>query len=321
MVKPTPNPEESPATLLPAPSQAADVATRSMTGFAARQGAGAGHDWAWEIRSVNGKGLDLKLRLPEIEGLEAAVRAAIAQVAARGNVSVTLRLNRAASAETLRIAPAGMAAAIEALRQATQAAAARGLALEPARVTDLLALRGVTEYAAPVVVDAAALRDALLADLAALLRDFTAMRQAEGLRIGQVIGAQIDRIGALTEAADLAAQARRPEAAAALHAALARLAEAAPVIEPHRIAQELALLAVKSDVTEEIDRLRAHVAAAHALLAAPAPAGRKLDFLTQEFVREANTLCSKSGSVALTEIGLDLKQVIDQMREQIQNVE
>ncbi|MDD8022166.1 MAG: YicC family protein [Paracoccaceae bacterium] len=293
----------------------------SMTGFAARQGAGLGHEWSWDVRSVNGKGFDLRLRLPEIEGLEAAVRSAVAKVAARGNITLNLRLSRSEQAEGLRLSEAGLAAVLGAVAQIETAARDRGLALAPSRATDLLTLRGVIEQGPPALDDPAALRAALLTDLDALLTDFTAMRAAEGGEIGAVISAQIDRIAGLTEAARAAAEARRPEVAATLRANLARVMEGAPGADPQRIAQELAMLAVKSDVAEEIDRLRAHITAARTLLADPAPVGRKFDFLTQEFVREANTLCSKSGSERLTAIGLDLKHVIDQIREQIQNVE
>jgi uncharacterized protein (TIGR00255 family) len=139
--------------------------------------------------------------------------------------------------------------------------------------------------------------------------------------LARVIGDQIDRIASLTAEAATLAAARRDTAAASLRAALARLLEAADGLDEGRIAQELALLAVKTDVTEELDRLTAHVAAARALLAEAGPVGRKLDFLMQEFMREANTLCSKAQALDLTRIGLDLKTVMDQMREQVQNVE
>lgn len=293
----------------------------SMTGYATRRGAAAAQDWQWEIRSVNGKGLDLRLRLPDLEGLDAAVRAAVAGVAVRGSVSVSLRLGRSAAGEGVRISPDGLEAALRALATVERMAQARGLDLAPARAADLLSLRGVIETAPQEDAEDAPLRAAVLADLAPLLADFAAMRGAEGAHIAAVLAEQVDRIAALTGAAAEAAEARRPEAATALQAALARVLDGAPGADPHRVAQELALIAVKSDVTEEIDRLRAHVAAARGLLAAGGPIGRKLDFLVQEFLREANTLCSKSGSVALTAIGLDLKHAIDQMREQIQNLE
>jgi uncharacterized protein (TIGR00255 family) len=163
-------------------------------------------------------------------------------------------------------------------------------------------------------------RAVLLADLDALVAQFNEMRAGEGAKLAEVIGAQIDRIAAAVDAARAAAAEQADAAEDALKAALARVSEAVEVDEA-RIAQELALLAVKADVTEEFDRLDAHVSAAREPCAEGGPIGRKLDFLSQEFNREANTLCSKSQSAALTRVGLDLKATIDQMREQVQNVE
>jgi uncharacterized protein (TIGR00255 family) len=296
----------------------------SMTGFAARKGQGAGHSWAWDLRSVNGKGLELRLRVPDgIDGLEQALRAELGRALNRGNVSLTLKLARDGAAEPgegLRVNPAALQAVLSALGQVEQAAMSSGVTLSQASAADVLAVRGVLD-AAPQDEDTAALRGALLADLPALLAAFQAMRQAEGAALARVLGDQIDRIAALTaQAADLAA-ARRESAAAGLRAALDRLLAAADGLDEARIAQELALLAVRTDVTEELDRLAAHVAAARALLAETGPVGRKLDFLMQEFMREANTLCSKAQALELTRIGLDLKTVMDQMREQVQNVE
>ena len=305
----------------PRPATAPSASLQSMTGFAALSGSWRGHDWNWEIRAVNGKGFDLRLRLPEIEGLEALARAAVAGQVVRGNVQLNLKLARIDGGERLRLSAAGLAAGLSALREIEEAARSHGLALAPSRAVDLLGLRGVVEQNAPETEDPAALRAELLAALARLLGEFVAMRAAEGAQLGGIIVAQIDRIADLTEQAAVLAEARRPEMAAALETALARVMTGAAGADAQRVAQELALLAVKADVTEEVDRLRAHVAAARGLLCEPGAVGRKLDFLTQEFVREANTLCSKSGSTALTAIGLDLKHVIDQMREQIQNVE
>jgi uncharacterized protein (TIGR00255 family) len=292
-----------------------------MTGFASVSGSGHGHDWVWEIRAVNGKGFDLRLRLPEVEGLEAEVRGSVARLVTRGNVQINLRFAQTSGDDKLRLSKPGLRAALGVLREVEEEARAQGVSLAPARATDLLTLRGVLDQGPAEAAEQAPLRAALLADLARLLEDFVAMRAAEGGQLCGIIVAQIDRIAQLTERAAEVAEARRPEMAAALQAALARVMEGAAGGDPQRVAQELALLAVKADVTEEVDRLRAHLAAARALLAEPGPVGRKFDFLTQEFVREANTLCSKSGSTALTAIGLDLKHVIDQMREQIQNVE
>lgn len=301
------------------------TAPLSMTAFATRRGQGdatlSGLSWVWEVRSVNGKGLDLRLRLPDtVEGLEAAVRAELTRRIGRGNVSANLKLTRATGAEALRVSPAGLTAALAAVAQVQAVAAGSGLDLAPLRATDLLAIRGVTETAAPEDTDTAALLAALLADLGAALDDFQAMRRAEGQALDDILTAQLDRIATLVaEARDLA-EARRPKAAEALRAALARVAEATDA-DPARVAQELALLAVKSDVTEELDRLTAHIAAARTLLAQGGAMGRKFDFLTQEFNREANTLCSKSADVALTALGLELKHLVDQMREQVQNLE
>ncbi len=293
----------------------------SMTGFAARRGGAPGAEWAWDIRSVNGKGLDLRLRLPEgIEGLEPAVRAAVSAAAHRGNVTVGLKLQRANGAEALRVNPAGLTAVLTMLRAVEAAAREMDFELQPVRATDVAAMRGVLDPAQGEA-DQSALLAALMADFEALVADFGAARRAEGARIGAVIAQQVERIAALTEVAAEAAEARRPAVQRALNEALARVLEGAAEADPQRVAQELAMLAVKADVTEEIDRLHAHVAAARSLLADGGAVGRRLDFLMQEFMREANTLCSKSGSTELTRIGLDLKTVIDQMREQVQNVE
>lgn len=297
----------------------------SMTAFATSRGQGqgafAGHSWVWELRSVNGKGLDLRLRLPDgIEGLEPAVRAELTRRLGRGNVSVGLRLARASGAEALRLNPEALAAALAALAQVQAAAGAAGVALAQPSAADLLSLRGVTETGSAEVLDTAPLLAALLVDFRSCLDAFEAMRGAEGQALAVILGGQIDGIAALAASARDAAEARRPRAAEALGAALARVAAAVDT-DPTRIAQELALLAVKADITEELDRLDAHIAAARALLAQGGPIGRKFDFLAQEFNREANTLCSKAGDIALTGIGLDLKHLIDQMREQVQNLE
>jgi len=292
-----------------------------MTGFAARRGQGEGYEWAWDVRSVNGKGLDLRLRVPDwIMGLEQALRAAALGVIQRGNVTLSLRLTRAPGSAEVRINPDTLRATLAALAEIDSAARAAGLALAPSTPAEVLALRGVAE---PAVADEdqGPLLAALVADAGLLLADFARMRRAEGEALARVIAAQVDRIATLTEAAQQAADARRPEQQRALTESLTRVMADAAGADPDRVAQELAILAAKADVTEEIDRLRAHVGAARALLTEGGPVGRKLDFLMQEFMREANTLCSKSLDRELTRIGLELKSVIDQMREQVQNVE
>ena len=295
----------------------------SMTGFAARRGTGAGYAWVWDLRSVNGKGLDLRLRVPDwIDGLEAAIRAELQKAIPRGNVSLTLKVaqDEARDEAAFRLNEPLLSAALMALARVEASAMDAGVTLRQATAADVLALRGVIDHGAQDT-DTAPLRAALMTDLPALLDDFSAMRRAEGQALAQVLTVQLDRIAQLTADALAETATRSATQADTLREALARVLAATDAVDETRLAQELALLAVKTDVTEELDRLSAHVTAARTLVADPAPVGRKLDFLMQEFMREANTLCSKAQSLALTRIGLDLKTVIDQMREQVQNVE
>jgi uncharacterized protein (TIGR00255 family) len=295
-----------------------------MTGFATAKGQGLGHGWAWDLRAVNGKGLDLRLRVPDwIDGLELAVRADLGKAVARGNVSLSLRVTRDQTGETvdaLRVNPMTLSSVLRALAQVEQAAMTAGVTLAQATAADVLAVRGVLE-ANQQDDDTAPLRALILTDLPGLITDFNAMRAAEGAALQAVIAAQLDRIATLTAQAKFEADARRDASASLLREALAKVMANADGVDETRLAQELAMIAVKTDVTEELDRLTAHIAAARDLLAEAGPVGRKFDFLMQEFMREANTLCSKAQALALTRIGLDLKTVIDQMREQVQNVE
>ena len=293
-----------------------------MTAFASHSGTGAGLGWTWEMRGVNGRGLDLRLRLPEgCEALEAALRAAVTARVARGNVTLNLKLVRASGDVALTLDPLYLDRVLGALEQVQARAAAIGVTLAQPTAADVLGWRGVVLADQAAAPDQAAVNAALLAEIGTLLDAFVTMRSAEGAALAVVIEAQLAAIARLSAQSRISAEARRDDARAALHAALRRVFEDVPEMDEARIAQELALIAVKSDVTEELDRLDAHVAAARALLADDKPAGRRLDFLAQEFNREANTLCSKAQSAELTRIGLELKAVIDQMREQIQNVE
>lgn len=296
--------------------------TVSMTGFAARKGQAHGYSWTWDIRSVNGKGLDLRLRVPDwVDGLEVLIRTELQKALGRGNVSLSLKVSREEGSDTgLRVNMAVLPSVLSALHVVENAAMAAGVTLAQPTSADVLALRGVLEVTSQSD-DTTPLRAALMEDLAPLLSDFIAMRASEGEALNAVIAAQLDRIGALTEEAGAEAEARKDQARATMAEALSRIMDNADGVDETRVAQELALIAVKNDVTEELDRLAAHVQAARALLAESGPVGRKFDFLMQEFMREANTLCSKAQSLSLTRIGLDLKTVIDQLREQVQNVE
>ncbi|MCQ0093003.1 YicC family protein [Roseovarius sp. M141] len=292
-----------------------------MTGFAAGRGAEGPWSWTWELRSVNGKGLDLRLRVPDwIAGLEAALRARLSGAVARGNVSLTLRVQAEDTGGRLRVNSTQLDDVLAAMAEVEARAMACGLSLAPARPGDILSVRGVLETASDEA-DTDALKTALCDDFKSVLADFTAMRAREGAALHTLLEGQLSDIARLTEDAAATAKARAPEMATALNTNLARVMDAASGADPARVAQELALIAVKADVTEEIDRLRAHVIAARDLLTSGAPVGRKLDFLAQEFNREANTLCSKAQSSALTAIGLEMKVAVDRMREQVQNVE
>ncbi len=296
---------------------------QSMTAFASRTGAQGPHLWTWDMRGVNARGLDLRLRLPDaMPALEAAARTALAARLWRGNITLNLRLTRNDGTASLALDEAHLDRVLGALARIADRAAAQGVPLAPPSAADILSLRGValTTVPEPDVADDS-LVTTLRADLDALIDNFIAMRRAEGAVLSDIISLHLDRIESLIAAATTEARARHAETRAAMAAALRRVFEEVPEMDEARLAQELALLAVKTDVTEELDRLTAHVAAARALLHDPQPQGRKLDFLAQEFNREANTLCSKAQSADLTRTGLDLKAVIDQMREQIQNVE
>jgi uncharacterized protein (TIGR00255 family) len=295
---------------------------QSMTAYASLSGSLPTASWSWEMRGVNARGLDLRLRLPEATGgLEAMARAALVAKLSRGNVTLNLRLMRNDAAQPLQLDPAQLDRVLHALEEVQQRAFAVGVTLAQATAADVLNQRGVIVQGVVEEAEDTQLINMLSGEVHVLLEAFCAMRRNEGAALLAVIQDQLTRIDALTAAATIAAEARRSDSRAALTAALRRVAEDVGPLDEARLLQELALLAIKTDITEEIDRLRAHAAAARALLADPAPAGRKLDFLAQEFNREANTLCSKAQSAELTRIGLELKAAIEQMREQIQNVE
>jgi uncharacterized protein (TIGR00255 family) len=309
------------------------AAVTSMTGYARAEGRcetpglAAPFSWIWEAKSVNGKGLDLRLRLPAgFDSLELPVRQAAAAAMARGSLNLSLHVTTDGAAATPRINHAlldGLIAAA-AEKAANLPPGQLGTAIAPARIDGLLSLRGVLDSAESGHIDAdvIAARDQILVKgAAAALDGLTASRRQEGARLAPVVNGLITEIAALCAEARTVAATQPATLQARLHQQVSELAAATPALTPERLAQEVALLALKADVREELDRLTAHIAQARELLGKGEPCGRKLDFLSQEFNREANTLCSKSTDVALTRIGLALKAAIDQFREQIQNIE
>ena len=294
---------------------------QSMTGFASGQGEALGFTWTWDLRSVNARGLDIRVRVPDwIDGLEQALRGLLTKRMARGNVTVSLRVQTSGNETAQELNEAQLERVLDAMMRIEAEAMARGLSLTASTAADLIGVRGVMD-APQQQTDPADIRARLLEDFEPVLQSFLASRQSEGAALADVLKSQVDRIAELVTASEHVAETRKEEQAARMRAAMARVMETQDGLDEQRIAQELALIAVKADVTEEIDRLRAHVDAARGLIAAEGAVGRKLDFLMQEFNREANTLCSKAQSSALTAVGLELKSVIEQMREQVQNVE
>jgi uncharacterized protein (TIGR00255 family) len=295
------------------------MALVSMTGFADAQGAREGARWRWEAKSVNGRGLDLRLRMPPgFESVEPAARMLANERFRRGSIQAALTYEDAEGVRGLRVDPVALASAV---RIAKEVAAETGL--PPARIDGLLGLKGVIVQEDGGLGDAAerARRDAaILETLAAAFDALVRARKTEGTKLSTVLTSQIDEIARLTKEAGTLAATQPAVLRDRLAAQLKDLLEPG-AIQEDRLAQEAALLAARADVREELDRLAAHAHEARTLLASGDAIGRKLDFLAQEFNREANTLCSKSSDIQLTRTGLALKAAIDQFREQAQNVE
>lgn len=295
---------------------------RSMTAYASRTGALDETRWNWDMRGVNGRGLDFKLRIPDgLSGLDVAMRAAIKPVLNRGVVTVTLKLSKAEDNQNLALDEAQLERVLSALDDVQNRAFTMGVTLSQPTTADVLSQKGVITAEQANDDGDKALVTALSKDFTDLLADFMSMREAEGAALNEVLTAQIDQIDTLVTQAKSLMGDRAEATKESLKAGIARVLDEVSDVDPDRLAQELAILAVKQDVTEEIDRLNTHVTAARDMIKSGQPVGRKLDFLSQEFNREANTLCAKSQFAPLTAIGLELKTVIDQMREQIQNVE
>ena len=290
-----------------------------MTGFARTEGATGNVSWHWELRSVNGRGLDLRLRLPTgTELLEPQVREAAARYLTRGSVTINLSTENRGGTQEVRLNEPALSQVLKATERICQLTGAA-----PPRADGLIAIKGVLEVVerAESPEEASARVNAMLESLEQGLSALVQARAGEGARLKAVLGANLDEIARLVAAVE-ASPARTPAAIEArLKEQLARLLEGANMFDPGRLHQEAVLLATRADVEEELKRLKAHIAAARELLDEPGAVGRKFDFLAQEFNREANTLCSKANDVDITRAGLALKTVIDQMREQVQNIE
>jgi uncharacterized protein (TIGR00255 family) len=295
------------------------MALSSMTGFARSHGVCGSYAWAWEIKSVNGKGLDLRLRLPSgWEVVEAAARTHAAEALSRGSIQASLTMDRSGAAPAVHVNTAVLEAVLAAARQLS-----RRVEASPPTLDGLLALRGVIEIgdAAESEEERQSAEAAVTAGFAEAIAALAEMRRHEGVTLAHVLSARLDEIAALTARAELV-PGRRPEAIRArLAEQVAALLAQSDRFDPDRLHQEAILIATKADVREELDRLAAHVAQAKALIEKGGSIGRRLDFLAQELNREANTLCAKSNDVELTNIGLELKAAVEQFREQVQNVE
>jgi uncharacterized protein (TIGR00255 family) len=291
----------------------------SMTGFAESTGSHDGVRWRWEIKSVNGRGLDLRLRTPPgFDSLEQPARMLAAERFRRGNLQIVLTVEMEAGTRGLKVDPVALATAVKLAREI-----ADETGLAPARVDGLLALKGVIVQEEGAALDpvARAHRDAqILKGLATAFDALARARANEGAKLAHLLSAQLEEIARLVDEAESLAAVQPQSLRQRLTAQLQDLLSGTPLSED-RLAQEVAMLATRADVREELDRLKAHVHDARAMLLSGEAVGRKLDFLSQEFNREANTLCSKSADIALTRVGLALKAVIDQLREQSQNVE
>jgi uncharacterized protein (TIGR00255 family) len=295
------------------------MALSSMTGFARSHGVCGFYAWAWEIKSVNGKGLDVRLRLPSgWDTIDPAVRSRAAEALARGSIQAALTVERTGASPVVHVNTGVLEAVLAAARQLS-----RRIEASPPTLDGLLGLKGMIEIGdvAESEEERHAAETAVIASFSEAIGALAEMRRHEGAALGRVLAARLSEIAALTERAELV-PGRRPEAIRAkLAEQVAALLAQSDRFDPDRLHQEAILIATKADVREELDRLVAHVAQAKALIEQGGAVGRRLDFLAQELNREANTLCAKANDVELTNIGLELKAAVEQFREQVQNVE
>jgi uncharacterized protein (TIGR00255 family) len=289
----------------------------SMTGYARAEGSAGAATWVWEVKSVNGRGLDVRCRLGNgFDRLEPAVRERAAAALSRGSISVSLTYTRSGSARSVTVNQ-------DLVRQILAAAAEVSGGKQSLSLDSVFAIPGVVEVADPIESDEDRERTdaALIADLDRAFANLNAARRAEGARLKAVLVAQVDEIVGLGAQAAHSAAAQPAAIRQHVQDRIAALVGEHTSLSADRLAQEAALLAIKADVREELDRLTAHAEAGRDLLNGGGAVGRRLDFLAQEFAREANTLCAKSSDGELTRVGLALKAVIDRFREQVQNLE
>jgi uncharacterized protein (TIGR00255 family) len=290
-----------------------------MTGFAREAGVTGPYQWAWEIKTVNGRGLEARVRTPPgFDAIGEEARAQILKALTRGQGQLTLSLTKAVTTPKVRVNRdllESLVAAVSALPLPET--------VKPASIDGLLAVRGVVEFEDEPADESrdAALHESLRAGVLRLIESLRSARLSEGLALASVLRQHLDTVERLIDEAE-GAPARQPEAIRArLETQISQLLDGRAGLDPDRLHQEAMLIAARSDIREELDRLRAHLESARALLNDGGAVGRRLDFLAQEFGREANTLCAKAYDVSLSRIGLELKAVIEQVREQVQNVE
>lgn len=291
----------------------------SMTGFARSDGEHGSLTWHWEIRTVNAKGLDIRMRLPQgFEGIEQRVRDICRKRLTRGNCFVALAVNRDAGGTEIQLNETALMQAAAAVRRASEIIDA-----EPPRLDGLMSIKGVLEIREAEEDDdtRAAQVEAVIGDLEQSLDQVVAARRDEGQRLSEVINADLAEVTRLVQIVENAPARSAETIRTRLREQVERLLDANSALDEERLHQEAVMLAAKVDVQEEIERLKAHVAAGEDLLTSGEPVGRRLEFLMQEFNREANTICSKSNDTEISHAGLELKSVIDRLREQVQNIE
>jgi uncharacterized protein (TIGR00255 family) len=295
------------------------MALSSMTGFARSHGTSGPYAFEWELKSVNAKGFDLRMRLPPgWDELEPVTRKRAAEVLSRGTVYANLSVKRANALQAVRVNEDVLASIVKIAGEL----AGRIDAVAPS-IDGLLAIKGVIEVVEPDSIEAEgkAARAAAAAMFEQTLQSLIEMRKREGVTLGQILSQRMDEIESLMKKAE-AAPGRKPEAIRArLAEQIAALLDASDRFDPDRLSQEAVMIAAKADIREELDRIASHIAQAREMIGKGGAIGRRLDFLAQEFNREVNTCCSKSNDLELTNTGLEMKNVVEQFREQVQNLE